>query len=66
VNKKNYSLADLNGNSIAIMAYTITALRESGRTKEQIDLIIDKVRGRDKANLIIVFEEEIKKLNNGE
>ena len=64
--KRNYSLVGQDGNAYALMFYLKKAMKECGRTNEQIAEVMEKAKSGDYNNLIMVLDAELQKLNEGE
>jgi hypothetical protein len=62
--KRNYSLVGVDGNAFSLMAYTKTAMKECGRSEEQIKEVLRRARSSDYHNLIAVLDDELTSLNN--
>jgi len=64
--KKDYSLVGQDGNAYSLMFYAKKAMKECGRTNEQIAEVMTNAMSGDYNNLIVVLDAELQKLNEGE
>ena len=64
--KRNYSLVGQDGNAYALMGSVKKAMKECGRTNEQIAEVMTNAMSGDYNNLIVVLDAELQKLNEGE
>lgn len=58
-----YSLVGVNGNAFAVMGYVTKAMKETGKSKEEIDAYRKKAMDSDYNNLISVSIDEIDAIN---
>ena len=61
--EKNYTLADVDGNAFAIMAYVRSAMKREGKSNEEIDNYIKDAQSSDYNHLLQVSVEMCEKLN---
>lgn len=60
---EKYTLVGVNGNAFAIMGYVIKAMKETGKSKEEIDTYQKEAMSSDYDNLISVSVDEIDAIN---
>lgn len=61
--KKNYTLADVDGNAFAIMAYVRSAMMREDKSNEEIDNYYKDAQSSDYHHLLQVSVEMCEKLN---
>ena len=61
--EKNYTLADVDGNAFAIMAYVRSAMMREGKSNEEIDNYLKDAQSSDYQHLLQVSVEMCEKLN---
>lgn len=59
----NYSLIGVDGNAYSLMAYTATAMKNEGFSKQEIDTMYKDATQGDYNNLICVCDSWITKVN---
>ena len=64
--KKNYTLADVDGNAFAIMAYVRSAMMREGKSNEEIDNYHKDAQSSDYHHLLQVSVEMCERLNGEE
>lgn len=64
--KNNYSLVGVDGNAFCVMGYVSKAMKECGKTKEEIDEYLKNAKSSDYNNLLCVSMNMIEKLNEEE
>jgi hypothetical protein len=62
-NKKEYSLVGVDGNAYFIMAYVRRAMRECGKSNDEIESYLKEAKSGDYYNLVAVSAEKIDELN---
>lgn len=63
-NKRNYSLVGVDGNAFAVMGYVQRAMRQAGKTQEEIRAYLDEAQSSDYDHLLAVSSEMVEKLND--
>ena len=61
--EKKYTLADVDGNAFAIMAYVRSAMRREGKSNEEVNNYIKDAQSGDYQHLLQVSVEMCEKLN---
>lgn len=61
--EKKYTLADVDGNAFAIMAYVRSAMKREGKSNEEIDNYLKDAQSGDYHHLLEVSVEMCEKLN---
>ena len=61
--EKKYTLADVDGNAFAIMAYVRSAMKREGKSNEEVNNYIKDAQSDDYRHLIEVSVEMCEKLN---
>lgn len=63
MSKKEYSLVGVDGNAYMIMAYVRKAMKECGKSNDEIESYLKEAKSDDYFHLICVSEEKIDELN---
>lgn len=61
--KLKYSLVEVDGNAYSIMGYVIRAMKDSHKTKEEIDAYTNDAMSSNYHHLICVSNDMVDKLN---
>lgn len=63
MNEKEYSLVGVDGNAYMIMAYVSRAMKECGKSKDEIESYLKEAKSDNYFHLVCVSEEKIDELN---
>ena len=61
--EEKYTLVGVDGNAFAIMGYVCGAMKQEGKTREQIDEYLKDAKSSDYSHLVAVSAEMIYQLN---
>ena len=62
--RMKYSLIGIDGNAYSIMGYVRKAMREEGKTAEEMKAYVDKATSGDYTHLLVFSMDVIDELNN--
>lgn len=61
--KEKYTLVGVDGNAFSVMGYVCNAMKQEGKTKEQIDAYLTDAKSNDYYHLLSVSHATLEALN---